>query len=309
MEFAKNNGFENLNFVKIEGKDSTKKTMETLEDIGFFEAPNNPSRAEMQKLIEDGGFEGTFFNNTVVVNMPNSVKNKRIGVFTHEVLHALVAKQLGSKQTVDAAGKQLLEWLEKNNKDLFAKVKFRIDESYRNEDGTKNEDYYEEAMNAMSDILADGQAINESTLNAVRIFANQYIPFDFLKFKATEGIGVYNFIKKFSNSKGAFSIPNMAVGGSSSLSGSAIGREEDLRGRFSFTFNKLDPSVRKQTVNNVLAQNATNWTTKNDPWLDSPLGQAAVGRIIQPFIPVMQSVARSNSAMLETATFEGERRK
>jgi hypothetical protein len=101
----------------------------------------------------------------ILINKPMSVKNKRIGVYAHELLHS-IARQKFNTTDVTKAGEELLGYLEKNQPDLYAKVKFRIDQSYTetSEDGevTKDADYYEEAMNAMSDIIADGQAVDKN---------------------------------------------------------------------------------------------------------------------------------------------------
>ena len=160
----------------------------------------------LKEQILNGQVEGTEYNGTIYVNMNVAVNNKRIGIYAHEVLHKYAKEKYGENQdSVDKAGEDLLTYLEQNQPDLYAKVKFRIDQSYteKDKDGNllKNEFYYEEAMNAMSDLLADGQIVNESTMSQIRAFANSFLAG--LKpeyFKKEQGRDAYEFVKGFNKS-------------------------------------------------------------------------------------------------------------
>ena len=133
----------------------------------------------------------------ILINKPISIKNKRIGIYAHELLHS-IARQKFNAADVTKAGDELLGYLEKNQPDLYAKVKFRIDQSYTetSEDGevTKDADYYEEAMNAMSDIIADGQAVDKNFLLQARSFVNSWLPTS-MQLKSDEA--TYQFIRGF----------------------------------------------------------------------------------------------------------------
>ena len=192
--YAKSNGLD-VNFVKTE---TVEQTIQALKDAGATQADITKAK----KALEDGELEAMQEGNTVIVHMPNAIKNKRIGVFAHELLHIQAKIKYGA-DNVTQAGKDLLAYLKRNDKDLHARVKFRIDQSYReqNPEGeiVENENYYEEAMNAMSDVIADGQFIKANSLNAIRKFVNNYLPTKF-KFKETEGEGVFNFVKDFNKS-------------------------------------------------------------------------------------------------------------
>ena len=160
----------------------------------------------LKEQILNGQIEGTEHNGTIYVNMNVAVNNKRIGIYAHEVLHKYAKEKYGENQdSVDKAGEDLLTYLEQNQPDLYAKVKFRIDQSYaeKDKDGNllKGEFYYEEAMNAMSDLLADGQIVNESTMSQIRAFANSFLAG--LKpeyFKKEQGRDAYEFVKGFNKS-------------------------------------------------------------------------------------------------------------
>ena len=136
--------------------------------------------------------------------MDAAVKNRRIGIFAHEILHAYAReKYKGNQKAIDLAGADLLAYLEKNDADLFARVQFRIDQSYTEKDAEgnviKDADYFEEAMNAMSDVLADGQSVNESAMNKIRVFANSFLSGlpDKFQFKKDQGRDAYEFVKNY----------------------------------------------------------------------------------------------------------------
>ena len=192
--YAESNGLD-VNFVKVE---TTEEAVQALKDAGAAQADIKAAKAN----LEAGSLEAMQEGNTIIVHMPNAINNKRIGVFAHELLHIQAKIKYGA-DNVTQAGKDLLAYLKRNDKDLHARVKFRIDGSYKekNPEGeiVENEDYYEEAMNAMSDVIADGQLLKSNSLNAIRGFANNYLPTKF-KFKENEKQAVFNFVKDFNKS-------------------------------------------------------------------------------------------------------------
>jgi len=201
QQFAKDLGLD-IEIIVFEGDTANDLTIEAFENEGFSGKDLN----NLKKSVTDGSFEGASIDGTnkIIINLNNAVKNKRVGIFAHEVLHKYALIKYGdNKQAIDTAGKDLLSYLEKNDKDLYTKVKFRIDQSYaeKGKDGELEleRDYYEEAMNAMSDVLADGQRVNESTVNKMRLFANSFLnslPNKF-QFKLNQKEEVYQFIKNF----------------------------------------------------------------------------------------------------------------
>jgi hypothetical protein len=153
--------------------------------------------------IEIGGKE------FILIHIPNSVKNRRTGVGSHEVLHSAVRKTFKDQAGVNKAGENLLKYLETFDPNLSALVTARIDSSYaeeskeglrlRDDKGEiiKNEDYYEEALNALSDLSADGVKLKTDSLNAVRNFINNLLPKGFPKFKEDQGAFIYQFVKNY----------------------------------------------------------------------------------------------------------------
>ena len=199
--FAKQQGLD-LEIMSFEGKDANAQIIKAFEDAGV----TGKELTEIKELVKNGSFEGgeVAGTNKIIINMNAAIKNKRIGIFAHEVLHKYAKEKYGSnKKAIDKAGEDLLSYLEKNDKDIFAKVKFRIDTSYTEKDSDgnviKDENYFEEAMNAMSDVLSDGQILNEASMNKIRVFANSFLsglPSKF-QFKANQGRDAYEFVKGY----------------------------------------------------------------------------------------------------------------
>jgi len=179
---------------------------------------------EAVQAIKDGELEGA--NTTidgkpvVLINMPLSVENNRTGIGSHEVLHTAVKKAFADQKNINKAGESLLQYLETFDPNLYALVTARIDSSYvkrekanvktkgglkqanlrlRDENGDiiKNEFYYEEAFNALSDIGSDGIKMPKDSLNSIRNFINNLLPKDFPKFKENQGADVYQFVKDY----------------------------------------------------------------------------------------------------------------
>ena len=197
-DYAKANGI-NVIIETFDGENASEAFEQKLLSLGYSEE----KAREFREAAEDGVTEATNIPgkngepDIILVHKPNSVKNKRIGVYAHELLHSIARQKFNSKN-VEEAGESLLAYLEKNQPDLYAKVKFRIDQSYTetSADGetTKGEDYYEEAMNAMSDVIADGQQVDKNFLLQARSFVNSFLPSQ-MQLKSDEA--TYQFIRGF----------------------------------------------------------------------------------------------------------------
>ena len=185
-KFAKDMGL-NVEFVVAETNEEAIEALKNISPDTLNESQYTNDKGEVvttEMAFKENKLEGLIVpnSNKIIISLESSVENKRTGVFAHEVLHAYAKQFYGKGQKeIDAAGKSLLTYLEKSQPDLYAKVKFRIDESYASKDindeiTDKTEFYYEEAMNAMSDVLADGQKVTESTIDRIRIFANKFLP-------------------------------------------------------------------------------------------------------------------------------------
>ena len=139
--FAESKGLDTT-FEVFEGKDADKKLLEWAEnnseelvdrkkyedqngivDEAKYQAAVKLELANIKKGLKTKGLEGfNTLGNTVVVHLENSAANGRTGVFAHEVLHSYIRNKYGDDAEIDAAGKNLLSFLEKNEPDLYARV-------------------------------------------------------------------------------------------------------------------------------------------------------------------------------------------
>jgi predicted kinase len=264
--FAEQQGL-NLEVVSFEGKDSNAEIIAAFENAGI----TGSELAKLKKAVRNGSFEGGQIpgTNKVIVNMDAAVKNRRIGIFAHEILHAYAReKYKGNQKAIDLAGADLLAYLEKNDADLFARVQFRIDQSYTEKDAEgnviKDADYFEEAMNAMSDVLADGQSVNESAMNKIRVFANSFLSGlpDKFQFKKDQGRDAYEFVKNYNKA-------------------AHFGGKGDLGNKITSNNDKPDeeiPATVKQSITKSAAASKT--ALDNIPYseLQSGVSQSAIGR-------------------------------
>ena len=257
--FAKQQGLD-LEIMSFEGEGADAQTIKAFEDAGV----TGSELAKLKKAVKAGTFEGGAIGGTnkIIINMNAAVENKRIGVFAHEVLHKYAKEKYGSNQdAINKAGEDLLSYLEKNDKNIFAKVKFRIDTSYtnKNKDGdvVKEADYYEEAMNAMSDVLADGQVVNDKSMNKIRVFANSFLsklPGKF-QFTVDQGRDAYEFVKGYNKAAhfGGVKTPDNPIVKSTDDNEKAITREDkDKKVSLSVSKKQLTPEQDKELRADVL---------------------------------------------------------
>jgi len=206
--FAETNGI-NVQVLDFDGSNANENI------INEYNKSNATakSKKEFATAINNGQAEGVNIDvngmQVALIHVPNSVKNRRTGVGSHEVLHSAVKKVFKDQVSINKAGENLLKYLETFDPNLSALVTARIDSSYaerskeglrlRDEKGEiiKNEDYYEEALNALSDLGADGVELKADSLNAVRNFINNLLPKGFPKFKENQGASVYQFVKDY----------------------------------------------------------------------------------------------------------------
>ena len=206
----------------IDGKTADERIIETFNKSEEAKVPG--AKKEFAAAIKNGEAEGANVvidgKNIALVHIKNAALNGRTGVGSHEVLHSAVKKAFVDQKGVDKAGADLLTYLEKYNPDIYALVTARVDSSYakeeerkintpegprviklrlRDEKGEiiKDTHYYEETLNALSDIGADGVELPKDSLNAVRNFINSILPKGFPKFKEGEGADVYQFVKDY----------------------------------------------------------------------------------------------------------------
>ena len=159
----------NIEFKVAEGDNANDSAIASVKEAllssndysagGKLNSKGEQALSEATKEINSGSFEGVNIpvgnKSVVVVHMPNSIKRGRVGVFAHEVLHANIRNvlKLNVNENIKEQGKKLLDYLEKNDKQAFARLNYRL-EAYKDKEG--NITNYEEVMNTFSDGLAEG---------------------------------------------------------------------------------------------------------------------------------------------------------
>ena len=194
---------------------------------------------DFKKQIDNGQFEAVNVGGTILIDKTNSIEKGRVGVFAHEVLHSYAAEKFGSKN-VNQAGEALINYLKRYDPDFSALIEERIG-IYEGRG-----DYFEEAMNAMSDLLADGVGVTEATTDRLKGFVNTLLK-DLgskFQFKTNQGADVLRFIKNY-NAQAHFGKEGRAedtVGG-------------DFTGE-SFSRSKLNELARDYKEGKIQADNA-----------------------------------------------------
>lgn len=212
--FANNHGL-NMDITVFEDEQNSDPAEDRIiKSYNNSENVTAGQKKEFAEGIKNGSIEGANVTiggkPTALIYLKNAALKGRTGVGSHEVLHTAVKKAFADKTGIDKAGSDLLSYLEKYDENLYALVSARIDSSYskkakggivslRDEKGEiiKDEDYYEEAMNALSDLASDGVELPIDALNAIKTFVNKIMPSFMPKFKDNEGADVYQFIKDY----------------------------------------------------------------------------------------------------------------
>ena len=176
IAFAEEMGLD-VDIITVESKE---EIIAAFEKIGEGERLDKPvekgATQTLRQAIESGSVEGMEVSGTnkIIVDINKAAANGRSGIYAHEVLHKYALENYNNstdvQAAVDKAGKDLLDFIQKTDKNLYAKIKFRLDESYEG-----SEDYYEEALNAMSDIFADGFKPNPPLLVKIKAFVNAFL--------------------------------------------------------------------------------------------------------------------------------------
>ena len=201
----------------------------------FIKNEKNPEKlAEKRKEIKDGKavfkdglikgqIEGTFVNGVkgynngkskIIVSKDNSIKNGKISTLAHEVLHYEMYSKFGNDASQNEKGESLLNYLSKNEKSIYDQVIFRLESSYTKRDAAgellldadgnrvKENDYYLEAFNAMSDIISFNPEFkkNKTLLNKIKEFINDLIGRDVIKDGKDVGEDVFDFITNYNKS-------------------------------------------------------------------------------------------------------------
>ena len=176
IAFAEEMGLD-VDIITVESKEDIIAAFEKIGEGDRLDQPAEKGGTQtLRQAIESGVVEGMAVSGTnkIIIDINKAAKNGRSGIYAHEVLHKYALENYNNstdvQAAVDKAGKDLLDFIQKTDKNLYAKIKFRLDESY---EGSEN--YYEEAMNAMSDIFADGFKPTPPLLIRIKAFVNAFL--------------------------------------------------------------------------------------------------------------------------------------
>ena len=205
-------------FAEAEGVDVNVKT---------FEGPNADSQIlqlakeggataaqlkELSEALDNGEFNGAtdaYFGNNLVVHLDAASNNGKIGVAAHEMLHQYIKQKYGegakAEAAIEAAGKDLLSYLEKNNPELYDIIKATVDRNYTGIDSSgkivEDANYYEEVLTAMSDVFAEGYKVNKPLMKKITSFVNSFLAKigkdPFFKEDGTQNKEVYLFVVNY----------------------------------------------------------------------------------------------------------------
>ncbi len=133
----------------------------------------------------------------IYINVDKSAASGKVAVYSHELLHA-VAKQSIGNDAANKAGEKLLTWLENNTTETASYIKNKLDVFYKEGD-TKDAAYYEEAMNALSDYIAEGNQIDLGALTQINLFLNKVFSDSSPQLSIEDGAQTFAFIAEYAN--------------------------------------------------------------------------------------------------------------
>ena len=133
----------------------------------------------------------------IYINVDKSAASGKVSVYSHELLHA-VAKQSIGNDAANKAGEKLLNWLENNTTETAAYIKNKLDFFYKEGD-VKDAAYYEEAMNALSDYIAEGNKVDLGALTQINLFLNKVFSKSSPQLSIEDGAQTFAFIAEYAN--------------------------------------------------------------------------------------------------------------
>ena len=205
--FAEAEGVD-VNVKAFEGPDADSQILQLAKEGGATAA----QLKELAEALDNGEFNGAtdaYFGNNLVVHLDAASNNGKIGVATHEMLHQYIKQKYGegtkAEAAIEAAGKDLLSYLEKNNPELYDIIKATVDRNYTGIDSSgkivEDANYYEEVLTAMSDVFAEGYKVNKPLMKKITSFVNSFLAKigkdPFFKEDETQNKEVYLFVVNY----------------------------------------------------------------------------------------------------------------
>ena len=206
------------------------------------------------KAIKNGEVNGLEDKGKILINKDAALKNRKIGVGSHEFLH-YYAKKLLEKQGGGQGGnaqRALLEKLKESQPNLYILVKKLLDTNYAAEDADGNivkdtdgnvvegPKYNSEIINAISDVLSDGSVkVKTSAFQDIKNFFKNLIGGKIQTdniFKEGNEDALLNFVREYNN-KAQFGKKDLAVSATLTRTPRKKDEDEKLGSNFSITNN------------------------------------------------------------------------
>ena len=172
-----------------------------LEELGLTNQIVSLSDADFRKRFPksdettDAFIDGA--TGDIYINVDKSAASGKVAVYSHELLHAIAKQSIGDN-AANKAGEQLLTWLESNTTETASYIKNKLDVFYKEGD-TKDAAYYEEAMNALSDYIAEGNQIDLGALTQINLFLNKVFSDSSPQLSIEDGAQTFAFIAEYAN--------------------------------------------------------------------------------------------------------------
>ena len=203
------------------------------------------------KKIKNGEVNGLEDKGKILINKDAALKNRKIGIGSHEFLHYYAKKLAGETQGSNAQ-RALLEKLKESQPNLYILVKKLLDTNYAAEDADGNvikdtdgnvvegPKYNSEIINVISDVLSDGSVkVETSAFQDIKNFFKSLfggkIQTDNI-FKEGNEDALLNFVREYNN-KAQFGKKDLAVSATLTRTPRKQDEDEKLDTNFSITNN------------------------------------------------------------------------
>ena len=190
----------------------------------------------------------------------NSALIGKTSTLSHEILHHEVKQKYGTDEQSIEEGKKLLDFLEKEEPNIYFKVKTILDKVYSGADA-----YYIEAFTVLSDVLSNmEQSVNKKFLMSYlkNFINNKFKNFNFLKTNEE----IFNFVvefSKYSYHKGRRFLPKIKSSGDSDKD-----KKSNIKSKTVKKYSKSFKDNVKRKFNNVSEKEALPdrdvWPSENN---------------------------------------------
>ena len=235
----------------------------------------------------------------IFINEDVAAKFGRTAVASHEVLHAIVGNVLTQNQA-NQAGKNLLDYLEQSAPETYSYIKARLDGAYTNDLGDKNVAYYEEAMNALSDYVAEGNKLDLGVLKQAKDFINKALKRSKSDLSIDDAESTLAFIARYAKNNKTETINKRIARVVEDE------KEEEKATKFSKSvkFSKNISPESQQEIEDLLARYKDR-KQQIDKFIEDNkerLPKDADGNVIRPDDPAINRIAKKIESLIEPVT-------